>query len=113
MIALTHLPSQRINDAERAYVAREAIDYDRAIRPHADYCRMLRRCGLSVRALDVNCDVPDRVFIEDTAIVLDEVAVLASMAVESRRAEPPGIEPVLTEYRQVHRLPPGAPLADG
>src|SRR5207245_867630 len=55
----------------------------------------------------------DSVFIEDTAIVLDEIAVLASMGVESRRAEPAGIEPVLKEYRQVHRLEPGATLEGG
>jgi len=113
MLALTHLPSPRINDAERAYVARSGIDYNRALRQHADYCKMLSRCGLAVRTLDVNRDLPDCVFIEDTAIVLDEVAVLASMGVESRRAEPAGIEPVLKEYRQVHRLGPGATLEGG
>jgi dimethylargininase len=113
MLALTHLPSPRINDAERSYVAQTRIDYDRAIRQHANYCQMLHRCGLSVQTLDVNHDLPDCVFIEDTAIVLDEVAVLASMGAESRRAEPAGIEPVLKEYRQVHRLEPGATLEGG
>jgi dimethylargininase len=113
MLALTHLPSPRINNAERTYVAPSAVDYDRALRQHADYCQMLRRCGLSVRTLDVNRDWPDCVFIEDTAIVLDEIAVLASMGVESRRAEPAGIEPVLKEYRQVYRLEPGETLEGG
>src|SRR5260370_42269839 len=113
MLALTHLPSPRINNAERTYVAPSAVDYDRALRQHADYCQMLGRCGLSVRTLDVNRDWPDCVFIEDTAIVLNEIAVLASMGVESRRAEPAGIEPVLKEYRQVHRLGPGATLEGG
>jgi dimethylargininase len=113
MLAITHLPSRRINEAERTYVAREAIDYDRAVRQHTEYCQMLRRCGVSVRTLDVNRDLPDCVFIEDTAIALDEIAVLASMGVESRRAEPARIEPVLREYRQVHRLDPGATLEGG
>jgi dimethylargininase len=113
MLALTHIPSRRINDAQRTFVAREAIDYDRAVRQHADYREMLRRCGVSVRTLDVNRDLPDCVFIEDTAIVLDEIAVLASMGVESRRAELAGIEPILKEYRQVHRLEHGATLEGG
>src|SRR5207245_7427420 len=113
MLALTHLPSPRINNAERTYVAPSAVGYDRALRQHADYCQMLHRCGLSVRTLDVNRDWPDCVFIEDTAIVLDEIAVLASMGVESRRAEPAGIEPVLKEYRQVYRLEPGETLEGG
>jgi dimethylargininase len=113
MLALTHLASPRINDAERTFVAREAINYDKAVGQHTDYCQMLCRCGVSVRTLDVNCDLPDCVFIEDTAIVLDEVAVLASMGVAPRRAEPAGIEPILKEYRQVHRLEPGATLEGG
>src|SRR5712664_738460 len=113
MLALTHVPSPRINNAERTYVARSGIDYNRALRQHADYCQMLGRCGSVVRTLDVNRDWPDCVFIEDTAIVVDEIAVLASMGVESRRVEPAGIEPVLKEYRQVHRLEPGATLEGG
>src|SRR5437870_10976384 len=83
------------------------------MRQHGAYCSMLRTCGAEVITLDVNRDLPDCVFIEDTAIVLDEVAVLASMGVESRRAEPAGIEPVLREYRQVHHLEPGATLEGG
>src|SRR5437879_2276452 len=113
MLALTHVPSPRINDAKRTYVAREAIAYNRAVRQHHEYRQMLRRCQLTVRTLDVNCDFPDCVFIEDTAIVLNEVAVLASMGVDSRRAEPAGIEPILKEYRQVHRLEPNATLEGG
>src|SRR5260370_26549182 len=108
MLALTHLPSPRINDAERAYVARSGIDYNRALRQHADYCKMLSRCGLAVRTLDVNRDLPDCVFIEDTAIVLDEVAVLASMGVESRRAQPAGGVAGRKEGLQGHRLRPRA-----
>jgi len=113
MLALTHVPSPHINEAERTFAQWKAIDCERALRQHADYCRMLDRCGLSVRALDVNCDLPDCVFIEDTAIVLDEVAVLGSMGAASRRAEPTGIEPILKEYRSVHHLDAGANLEGG
>jgi dimethylargininase len=113
MLALTHTPSPRINDAERTFIGHETIDCDQAIRQHSGYCRMLERCGLKVRTLDVNRHLPDSVFIEDTAIVLDEVAVLASMGVESRRAEPAGIEPALREYRQVYHLEGGATLEGG
>jgi dimethylargininase len=98
---------------QRTHVARSAIDYDRAVRQHAEYCRMLRRCGVQVRTLDVNRELPDCVFVEDTAVVLDEVAVLASMGVESRRDEPAGIEPELRKFREVHRIEPPATLEGG
>jgi len=65
---------------------------------------MLRDCGVDVRTLDINRQFPDGVFIEDTAIVLDELAVLTSMGAESRRLEPAGIEPELRKYREVHRI---------
>jgi dimethylargininase len=65
---------------------------------------MLERCGAVVETLDVNRDLPDCVFIEDIAIVLDEVAILCSMGHPSRRAEPAGIEPHLRLYREVRRI---------
>ena len=65
---------------------------------------MLRACGADVFTLDINRDLPDCAFVEDTATVLDEVAVLASMGAESRRAEPAGIELELWKYREIHRV---------
>src|SRR2546427_13056677 len=92
MIAITHVPSPKMEQCERTYVARTPIDYWRAARQHEEYCRMLRACGADVVTLDANRDLPDCAFVEDTAIVLDEVAVLALMGGESRRAEPAGVE---------------------
>jgi dimethylargininase len=65
---------------------------------------MLRRCGADVKTLTVNRDLPACVDIEDTAIVLDEVAILTSMGHEARRPEPAGIEPELRKYREVRRI---------
>jgi dimethylargininase len=74
---------------------------------------MLRRSGADVHTLVVNRGLPDSVFIEDTAVVLDEVAVLASMGAPSRRAEPAGIEPVLCKYREVELIDPPATVEGG
>src|SRR5262249_18005260 len=95
------------------YVGREAIDYGRAVGQHEEYCGLLRQCGADVRTLDVNRDLPDCAFIEDTAIVLDEVAVLASMGAEARRPELDGIEPELRKYRPVQRVEAPAALEGG
>jgi dimethylargininase len=89
---------------ERTYVPSAAIDHALALRQHAAYCRLLDECGANVVTLDVNAGMPDSAFIEDTAIVLDEVAVLSSMGATSRRAEPARIEPVLRERRDVLRI---------
>jgi dimethylargininase len=113
LIALTHVPSPKIALGERTHIARAPIDFDRAVHQHADYCAMLRRLGVEVRTLDVNQDQADCVFIEDTALVLDELAVLSSMGARSRWAEPLGIEPVLREYREVYPIKAPATLEGG
>lgn len=113
MLALTHVPSPNLEQAQRTYVAPTPIDYALALRQHEAYCDMLRQCGARVVTLDVNRDLPDSVFIEDTAIVLDEVAVLASMGAPSRRAEPAGIEPELRRHLPVQRVLPPATIEGG
>jgi dimethylargininase len=102
-----------MEDGERTHIGRAPIDFHRALQQHEEYCDMLRRLGVEVRVLEVNRDLADSVFIEDTALVLDELAILASMGAASRRAETIGIEPVLREYRQVHRIEASATLEGG
>src|SRR5581483_8876724 len=113
MLALTHAPSPNLEQCQRTYVAPAPIAYGLAVRQHEAYCQMLRRSGVDVRTLAVNRGLPDSVFIEDTAVVLDEAAVLTSMGAPSRRAEPAGVEPELRKYRQVERVELPATLEGG
>jgi dimethylargininase len=112
-IALTHAPSPQIACALRTHHAPAVIDQRIALCQHQAYCEALRNRGISVRVLDVNLAHPDSVFIEDTAVVLAEIAVLCSMGAPSRQLEPAGIEPELRKYRPVEHLPPGATLEGG
>jgi dimethylargininase len=64
----------------------------------------LASLGIALTRLPADEDLPDAVFVEDTAIVLDDVAVMMSMGAESRRAEPAGIEPTLGRYRTIERV---------
>jgi dimethylargininase len=104
MIAITHLPSPRIVECELTYLEREPIDFARASRQHAAYRDTLAACGARVEVLDVNREMPDSVFVEDTAVVFPEVAVMMSMGAASRRAEPLGIEAALVKYREIRRV---------
>lgn len=112
-VALTHVVSPEINRCELSHRQREPIDLGRARAQHAEYCRMLESCGYQVVELDVNADHPDGTFIEDTAVVLDEVAVLARPGVPSRRGEVDGIEPVLARYRPLERIAEPGTLEGG
>jgi dimethylargininase len=89
---------------ERTYVGDEAIDLDIALIQHEAYREALEACGADVTVLGANREMADCVFVEDTAIVLDEIAVMMSPGAESRRREPAGIEPELARYREIRRI---------
>jgi dimethylargininase len=103
-MAITHLPSPRMEEYEHTYVGAQAIDLDVALRQHTGYCDALRACGAEVTVLDVNRDMPDCVFVEDTALVLDEIAIMTSPGALSRRDEPLAIETALRPYRSIEHI---------
>ena len=112
-VALTHKVSPNINRCELTYRGRELISYELAGRQHEAYCQLLRDCGLEIIELSVNRDYPDSTFIEDTAVVFDEIAIMANFGVESRRGEVKGIEPALAKYRRIARIQSPATLDGG
>ena len=112
LLALTREPSSSLAAGERAYREREPIDLEEARRQHRAYRESLARCGVRVVTLPPLDDLPDAVFVEDAAIVLDEVAILMPMGVDSRRPEPAEIAAELSRWREVVRLPEGS-LAEG
>jgi dimethylargininase len=113
MLALTHFPSPRMADCLLTFVERSPIDCNRALRQHTEYCDVLRACGAEVRTLAVNRALPDCSFIEDTAVVLDEVAVLTRPGAAARRDETAGIERELRKYRPIERIAAPATLEGG
>jgi dimethylargininase len=104
LIAITHLPSPNMQSGERTFAGDDVVDNALAMRQHEAYRDALRSCGASVVVLDAYRSMPDCVFVEDTALVLDELAVMMSPGAESRRGEPLGIEPTLREYRSIERV---------
>lgn len=112
-LALTHVPSPSLSECELTFRPASPIDFRLACRQHAGYGDALRELGVEVRTLDVNSRFPDGVFIEDTAIVLDEVAIVTTMGTAARRGELPAILPILAEHRQVERLEPPATIEGG
>jgi dimethylargininase len=114
IVAITHVPSPRMNDAVRTFIDVHAIDLDLAALQHEEYRRVLERAGAEVVVLDVNSGHADAVFVEDTALVLDEVAIVTSMGTPSRREEPRGVEPELRRHRSaIARIEAPATLEGG
>jgi len=113
LVAITHVPSPNMHRAERTFVDDSEVDYELSLRQHAGYRGALEQCGAKVIVLDVNRTMPDCVFVEDTAIVLPELAVMMSPGAESRRAEPAGIEPALRQFREIRRIKRPATMDGG
>ncbi|MCB0189137.1 MAG: hypothetical protein KDE31_32935, partial [Caldilineaceae bacterium] len=83
-------------------------DYDLVLKQHAAYIATLQQLGLTVVELDPLLDHPDAHFVEDTAVIVPEVAVIANMGASARQGEEQAIAPVLAEYRPlVHIDLPG------
>lgn len=113
-IAITHTPPASLERGERTFVGRDPIDMQRAREQHAAYCALLTALGCTVTTLSVNAAFADGVFVEDTALVFDELAVMTSPGAESRRGEVAGIEAELRKHRkQVVRIELPATLDGG
>ncbi|NNE68560.1 MAG: dimethylargininase [Pyrinomonadaceae bacterium] len=106
LTAITRKPAQSVNDCELSFVERQMVSYEVACEQHDQYERVLERFGCRVVTLPPLEDYPDSVFVEDTAVVLDEVAILCSPGAESRRGEVDSIEKELSEYRETARISP-------
>jgi len=113
VIALTRLPSASLPQCELSFINRDPIDVDRARRQHSAYRVALRDAGARVVVLPALDDLPDAVFVEDTTVVVDELAIVATMGAESRRPESAPMAAALARYRRIHRLLPPATLDGG
>jgi dimethylargininase len=111
--ALTHKISSRIAECEVTFIDRSPIDLEVAVRQHDDYCAVLRGLGVIVSALSENESYPDACFVEDTAIVVEELAIICSMGVPSRRGETGLIERELSKYRELARISLPATIEGG
>lgn len=113
LTAITREVSRSIVNCELTHLARTPIDVDRARAQHGQYRDALRALGLEVLSLPEEPDLPDSVFVEDAAIVLDEVALLTRPGADSRKPEVESIARALEPYRRLLRIQPPGTLDGG
>ena len=104
LIAITRDVSASLADCQLSFVERDAIDVERAAAQHHAYRRALESLGCRVLDLPAQDAMPDAVFVEDVAIVLDEVAIMTRPGAESRRAEGASVAEVLARYRMLRAI---------
>ena len=113
MIAITRPVSASINECELTHLIREPIDVERARLQHSAYEQALAGAGCEIVRLDEAADLPDSVFVEDTAIVFDEVAIVTRPGAETRRRETAPVAEVLRRYRPVRLIEAPATIDGG
>ncbi|HEX3583895.1 MAG TPA: arginine deiminase family protein [Thermoanaerobaculia bacterium] len=102
LIALTRAVPPSIVHCELTHLERTPIDVDRAVAQHAEYERALARLGCRVQRIAPEPDMSDSVFVEDTAVVLDNgVAIITRPGAESRRGETRSMAAALAPYREL------------
>lgn len=111
--AITHKVPPGIGECELTFIERSPIDLQVARRQHDGYCAVLEKLGVRVERLSENEPYPDSCFVEDTAVVVDELAVICSMGVPSRRGETGLIERELSKYRDIARISLPATIEGG
>ena len=93
LTAITRAVSPSMNDCQLAFLKRQPIDIAKAVAQHDLYEARLASLGIAIVSLPALPDQPDAVFVEDPAIVLDEVAIMTRMGVEARR----GVSAILAD----------------
>ena len=113
LTAITRQVSPSINKCELTHLERQPIDFKIAKNQHEKYEDVLRSLGIKVISLTAETDLPDSVFVEDTAIVLDEIAVITRPGADSRLPEIFSIANALSTFRKLDHIKAPATLDGG
>lgn len=112
-VAIVRGVSEALADCQLSFVERAPIDPARAARQHAAYVEALLGLGCEVIELPALAGYPDSVFVEDTAVVLDELAILTRPGAASRRGEVDTVSEALGQFRSLARIEGEATLDGG
>lgn len=101
LTAITRAVSPAIVNCELTFVARQSIDLSKARDQHRAYEQLLEKLGARVISLAAEPALPDSMFVEDPAIVLDEIAVILPLGTKSRQPEAASLARALSSFRKL------------
>jgi dimethylargininase len=101
LTAITRAVSPALTECELSFITRQPIDLAKANQQHRGYEKLLAKLGARVISLPAEPELPDSMFVEDPALVLDELAVIFPLGTETRRREAATIGSALTPFRRL------------
>ena len=113
LVAITRPVSPSLAECELTHLERVPLDVATAVAQHGAYETLLQSLGAAIVRVAAAPEYPDAVFIEDMAVVLDDIAVVTRPGTLVRRGELAAVAPVLAEYRTVIAMEAPATLDGG
>jgi dimethylargininase len=104
LTAITRAVSPALADCELSFIERIPIDMDKAREQHHAYEAALAGLGANVISLPAEAELPDSMFVEDPAIVLDELAVVFPLGTETRRREAESLAKAIAPFRKIESV---------
>lgn len=104
LTAITRAVSPAIVNCELSFIPRQPIDLQIARAQHRAYEQLLEKLGAQVLSLPPEPDLPDSMFVEDPAIILDELAVIFPLGTESRRPEAASLAQAISKFRKLEYI---------
>jgi dimethylargininase len=111
--ALTRPLPSTLAACQLTHIARVPIDLARAREQHAAYERALEGAGWAVVRIAAADELPDSVFVEDAAVVFDELAIITRPGAVSRRGEVAGVAEALAPLRELRFIEAPATVDGG
>lgn len=113
--AVVRKPGNRYSECISSHPLRHTVDRSRAVEQHRAYCVVLVDLGLKISYLDetISEAYPDACFVEDTAIIHGQKALIARLARESRQGEEIHVAEVLTDELVLKRAESPATIEGG
>ncbi len=91
-VALVRPPVDRLADGLVTHIERRPVDVGLARRQHRSYREALSANGWTVQEVPEAPEHPDSVFVEDTVVVVGDLAVVTRPGAEERRGETAAVE---------------------
>jgi dimethylargininase len=104
LTAITRAVSPALANCELSFIERIPIDMEKARAQHHAYESALASLGARVISLQEEPELPDSMFVEDPAIVLDELAVVFPLGTETRRREAASLAKVISRFRKIESV---------
>jgi dimethylargininase len=104
LTAITRAVSPALAECELSFIERIPINMEKARDEHSRYEQALSSLGAKVISLPPEAELPDSMFVEDPAIVLDELAVVFPLGTETRRREAESLAKAIAPFRKIEHV---------